>query len=111
MRKRTVALSLVGAGIFAIIVLRVASPSEDSVRAMIQQELPLGSSPNAVVAYCNKNGWSNSGLVMYEQYRQINASIPTYRNWPMEGGVYVVFTFSGAGSLQRFKVDEAYDFL
>ena len=99
------------AGIVAAYMFVVlSSPTEQSVRTMIGAEIAVGSTKEAVVGFCQSHGIYYNDKD-FAQVRLVNASIPTRRLWPIEGGVFIVFHFGLDGTLEQIQVDEAYTFI
>jgi len=88
--------------------------NDKKVTAWIQSEIPIGSTKDEVISFCERKGMGHSAFykpdIYYEKNHEISASI--MKKWSLiDGGVYVVFYFDEHNKLVRYKVDEAYTFL
>ncbi|OGA30845.1 MAG: hypothetical protein A3G80_14480 [Betaproteobacteria bacterium RIFCSPLOWO2_12_FULL_62_13b] len=102
-----------GAFIVGVVTVRITSPSQESIRTTLEAELPKEADVSAVINVLDRTGVAHSAhdKYFYAKEKRINASIPTNRGWPMEGGVFIRLFFDDKNRLLRFEVDEAYTFL
>lgn len=117
-RRRYLIAALVGLpllGAIAIGVVRSNSVTESDVKLWIASELPIGSPKANVVAFCERHGLTHSATYLpdlyYNKTKSFNASVPTHKAWPLEGGIYVVFQFDSEDKLRQYTTSEQYTFL
>ena len=114
-RRRYVISGIICAVLAGLIGVRNFSVSESDVRSWISSDLPVGSAKSKVVAFCDQRGFMHSADyqpdLYYNKTKSFNASIPTRKAWPLEGGVYVMFQFDNDDKLVSYTVSEAYTFL
>lgn len=116
-KKLVLFLSVIAIIFFALFGSSVLNVNDKEVTSWIESDLPIGSSKEKVISFCEKKGMEHSAFykpeLYYDKDHSISASIKKKWNYFLlvEGGVYVVFYFDGNNKLVRYKVDEAYTFL
>jgi len=109
-----VALSVVAISLGVFLLIWITSISEDKVRSWIAADLPLGSTKEEVIAFCERRGMTHSGYYKPELYyaksRSISASIPIRDFW-IKSGVYVTFQFDENDRLVGYDVRTVHTFL
>jgi hypothetical protein len=94
---------------FLVILNGIPLVSASHVRATIAQNLPLGSSPEAVIYFLDAQHIPHSGYV--PDIRRIYAEIGRSSIGLMEGHINIQFEFNRDGKLISYKVQEGKVFL
>ncbi|MFV1983653.1 MAG: hypothetical protein ACC657_08965 [Thiohalomonadales bacterium] len=84
--------------------------SINDVEEMFNNELPVGTHKNVVVAFLDSQNISHSenykSKLYYDKHKEFNASIPKEFPWFLKGGIYITFKFDENDILLKTTIEE-----
>ena len=91
------------------------SVTEQEVYSWIEADIPLGSTKDEVIAFCEDRSISHSAYYKsgqyYEKNRTISASVKNKFSFVVQSGVYINFEFDESDKLISYDAERIFTFL